>query len=174
MRYNGLFATTLDDGRGLDEALAPGDFVDTDLGHLYQRVYDTLAEGGGLTPASMLADLAAQGEMRLSATLAQAVLELPETETEAPSADPPSTTPPADLMETWNAALQTILLRHQEQRYEQDRRALNAGTSQDPRKPSERNRPGPPCPAAGGVPAQTPVARSHAPSPPLNLSLIHI
>gem|GEM_PF-6604307 len=35
-------------------------------------------------------------------------------------------------METWNAALQTILLRHQEQRYEQDRRALNAGTSQDP------------------------------------------
>jgi len=130
VRYNGLFATTLDDGRGLDEALAPGDFVDTNLGRLYQRVYDTLAEGGGLTPAGMLADLAAEGEMRLSAVLAEAVLELPDAEP-TPNTEPTSSTspalPPADLLETWKAALQSILSRHREWQYEQDRRALNSG-----------------------------------------------
>ncbi len=146
VRYNGLFATTLDDGRGLDEALAPGDFVDTDLGRLYQRVYDALAEGGGLTPAGMLTDLAAEGEMRLSAVLAQAVLELPDSQTtpvassETPASNtppepsavlPPADLPPADLDEIWNVALQAIVLRRREKQYEEDRRALNAGTSQE-------------------------------------------
>jgi len=128
VRYNGLFATTLDDGRGLDEALAPGDFVDANLGRLYQRVYDTLAEGGGLTAAGMLTDLAAEGDLRLSAVLAQAVLELPASDAPpAPHepANPAPAPPPADLLETWHAALQSILLRHRERQYEQDRRALN-------------------------------------------------
>lgn len=139
VRYNGLFATTLDDGRGLDEALAPGDFVDANLGRLYQRVYDTLAEGGGLTPAGMLTDLAAEGEMRLSAVLAEAVLELPEGDAPPadargvpaapPAADAAPAPPPAALLETWNAALQSMLLRRRESQYEQDRRALNAGAA---------------------------------------------
>ncbi len=159
VRYNGLFATTLDDGRGLDEALAPSDFVDTDLGRLYQRVYDTLAEGGAVTPAGMLADFAAEGEMRLSAVLAQAIVEWPEATVAEPSALPdPAPPPPSDLHETWKAALDAMLLRHREWKYEQDRRALHAGSLLGPQD-------GPPGPDPVRLAQQLAEHRRNHPSP---------
>ena len=137
VRYNGLFATTLDDGRGLDEAIAASDFVEPNLGRLYQRIYDALAEGRGLTLASLLSDLAAEGEKQLSRLLTSAEFELPSEEPAPDAADScessPSPSgihvmPPALIQETWTAAFRAMIARQQEHQYEQTRRALRSGS----------------------------------------------
>lgn len=62
IRHNRLFHATLPDGSAIDEAVTPAELVHPEHRHLFQRVYDGLAEGKTVTLASLLGDLAADGK----------------------------------------------------------------------------------------------------------------
>lgn len=82
VRHNSLFHATLNDGAAIDEAISPAELAHAEHRRLYQRVYDTLAEGGPLSLAGLLGDFASDGEHALIqlATTADAELDasLPE------------------------------------------------------------------------------------------------
>ena len=76
VRRNGLFQMPLPDGSTLDEAISPAEMSRPDHRRLYQRVYDTLADGDDLTLAGLLGAFAEEGERELIHLLTHADHEL--------------------------------------------------------------------------------------------------
>jgi DNA primase len=66
LRDPGLFSQTLADGRAVDEAVTPSDFVSPPAARLYERLYQRLSDGEAPTLARLLADLAEEGEPELA------------------------------------------------------------------------------------------------------------
>src|SRR5690606_8875081 len=77
LRHPAVFHETLMDGRTLDEALVASDMATAAGALLYQRVHDRYADGGAMTLAQMLADLASENQPSLVqyATTAEAEVE---------------------------------------------------------------------------------------------------
>jgi DNA primase len=77
IRRNDLFHALLPDGHSLDEAITVSEMVTDDGRRLYQWMHDRLADGQTLSLASMLGNLAAEGEHALvqMATTADADLD---------------------------------------------------------------------------------------------------
>ena len=63
---NTLFHLPLADGRDLDEAMMPGEFVTPAHRRLYERIHDRLSEGQGVALSSLLTDLAFNEEQDLT------------------------------------------------------------------------------------------------------------
>ena len=76
VRDNRLFQLPLHDGSTLDEAISPAEMSRPDHRRLYQRVYDTLADGHELTLAGLLGAFAEEGERELIHLLTHADHEL--------------------------------------------------------------------------------------------------
>ena len=76
VRDNALFQLPLPDGSTLDEAISPAEMSRPDHRRLYQRVYDTLADGHDLTLAGLLGAFAEEGERELIHLLTHADHEL--------------------------------------------------------------------------------------------------
>lgn len=66
MMENALFHHVLADGRELDEAMMPGEFVTPAHRRLYERIHHRLSEGGSVTLAGLLTDLAEGNEQDLA------------------------------------------------------------------------------------------------------------
>lgn len=66
MMDNALFHHALTDGRELDEAMMPGEFVTPGHRRLYERIHQRLSEGQSVTLASLLTDLAFNEEQDLA------------------------------------------------------------------------------------------------------------
>ncbi len=86
LREPGLFHQTYVEGRPLDEALTPADLVSPQAARLYDALYSRLAEGGAVTLAGLLADLAEQGQTELAALATAAESEV-EAKLQAPGGE---------------------------------------------------------------------------------------
>lgn len=77
LQDNSLFHHTIAGGTSVDEALLPQEMEVADHRKLYQKMYDRLADGQPVTLASLLAELAANGQQPLAnlATEADALLD---------------------------------------------------------------------------------------------------
>jgi len=73
---NGLFHATLGDGRSLDEAVQPIEFVNAPLRRLYEWVYDALAGGQTIDAKGLIARLSERRDFASADTLTHAVAEL--------------------------------------------------------------------------------------------------
>lgn len=115
VRCNELFHRVLPDGRTLDEALSPAEMVTPAGARLYQRVYERLGKGEGLTLVDLLGDLAQEQEPGLLSDLA--------TQADA-DVDQAAGDDPQQIEALLVTAAEAILSHHQEQAYHQTRRAL--------------------------------------------------
>jgi len=133
LRDNQLFSLPLTDGRGLDEALPPEEFVSRPDRLLYQRVYDALAGGEPLSLAALLGELAAEGLGELGGLATEADLEVDPALDHRPEADRPEA-----LREVVIASAEAVRGFHREREYVQQREQLSAGAREDAAPEAER------------------------------------
>lgn len=116
-----LFATTLSDGRALDEAITALDCVTEPAARLYEMMYQRLADGQSLTIASLLADLADEGEAQLGNFATGA---LAEVEQMADGSD-------EELLNILMGAVTSLLKARQEEEFKQSKQEMLADRRDD-------------------------------------------
>jgi DNA primase len=127
IRDNQTFGQVLSDGRTLDEAITPADFVTRDNRGLFELLFDRLSSGQSVTLAGFLGDLAEEQEHALSALLTQA-------DTEVDSA----TGGKQELVGQVLALAAQALLDHQrEAQYRQTKQALAASDDAQSTEPDQ-------------------------------------
>jgi hypothetical protein len=117
LRQPDLFHTTLSDGRMLDEAITPCDFVTAQGRELFQWVYDLLAEGQELSLRRLLADFAQEGLDQLADLATQIESDM----------DAMMQSGPCDLRAKAVAAADYIRQHHRSSEYQSSRPAVLNG-----------------------------------------------
>jgi len=149
IRHNTLFHAALADGRGLDEVISPSEFVVVEHRELYQRVYDTLADGRPLSLASLVGDLELEGQEGLKRLVfdADQALDKAIHAPVQPGRDTGETNPVAaeatddldSVRDTLMDAAQLVIQYHREAQYQQTRQALMQSTRDDtPAEPTDQ------------------------------------
>jgi DNA primase len=116
IQQNELFHQSLPDGRGLDEALTPAEFVTAEHRALYAWIYDRLSDGRSVALGALTSELAGDEQMDLSALAVGA-----DAEVERVTRGRPEQT--AGVV---TAAAEAILRQAEQRRYEQQRRHVDA------------------------------------------------
>jgi len=114
LREPGLFHQSVADGRTIDEAVTPAEFMTQSGRSLYEFVYDHLAEGQHITLSGVLAELAETGRVDLAQIVTQAEMEL----------DAALRGREEQLTQVLHDAANTLLNQQREQEYHQAREAL--------------------------------------------------
>lgn len=129
VRHNELFHTTLRDGLAIDEAISPAELALPEHQRLYQRVYDSLADGEQVSLVNWIGNFVAEGDHVLSQVLIAADESLDAAIRNQSPADAAGheQTEASDLDIVQNILVESVetLLHHiREAQYQQTRQAL--------------------------------------------------
>ena len=128
MMENALFHHTLADGRDLDEAMMPGEFVTPAHRRLYERIHHRLSEGQPVSLAGLLTDLAETDEQELSRIATQCDADIERATLGKPDRA-------AGVV---SSAAEAIAAYHRDREYQQNRAQLARADEQESQPPKDR------------------------------------
>ena len=128
MMENALFHHTLADGRDLDEAMMPGEFVTPAHRRLYERIHHRLSEGQPVALSGLLTDLAFNDEQDLARIATQCDADIERATLGKPDRA-------AGVV---SSAAEAIAAYHRDREYQENRARLARADEQESQPPTDR------------------------------------